>query len=56
MTKDELEELFRKEIVERAEEIDKDHSEDWFSLSLGWAIAKGLTPDQAYEFTLYLKI
>ena len=45
---------FRTEISSRAAEVDPGNEQDWYSLSLGWAIAKGLTPALAHEFALEL--
>ena len=28
---------------------------DWHSLTFGWAIAKGLSPEDAYEFADYIR-
>lgn len=50
----ELELLFKNEIHDRASQIDEACTQDWFSLTLGWAIAKGLQPDDAHEFTNYI--
>ena len=42
-------EVFRTEICSRSEEIDYEGSRDWFDLSYGFFLAKGLSPDQAFE-------
>ncbi len=41
---------FRQEVIYRRNRIDPYHSEDWYSLALGWAIAKGIPPEEAHEF------
>jgi hypothetical protein len=46
---------FKAEIRDRAEEVDPNDNEDWFSLTLGWAIGKGLTIREAYDFAIYIK-
>jgi hypothetical protein len=46
---------FKAEINDRAEEIDSSNEQDWFSLTLGWAIGKGLTPEDAHEFARYIR-
>ena len=51
----ELIELFKTECHDRSSEIDTDNSQDWFSITLGWAIAKGLSPDDAYQFASYIR-
>lgn len=54
-TKLELESLFKSEVHDRASEIDESNEEDWFSLTLGWAIAKGLSPEDSHDFALYIR-
>ena len=46
---------FKQEVHDRAKEIDPDNQEDWHSLVLGWAIGKGLGPEEAHEFSLYIR-
>lgn len=53
--RDELEEQFKKEVNDRAEEVDPGQEEDWKSLTLGWAIAKGLSPQDAITFALHIR-
>ncbi len=43
-------EQFKVEVHDRAKYVDPDSEEDWHSLTLGWAIAKGLKPRTAREF------
>jgi len=47
--------VFKAEIHDRASEIDPSSEQDWFSITLGWAIAKGLTPDEAHAFALHVR-
>lgn len=47
--------LFKKEVCDRSEEIDEDQEQDWFSLSLGWAIAKGIPPEEAHHFAVCVR-
>lgn len=47
--------LFKSEVHDRATEIDPDDEHDWRSLTLGWALAKGMTPDEADEFSVYIR-
>lgn len=47
--------LFKSEIADRANLVDPSNEQDWFSLTLGWAIAKGLTPDEAHEFASFIR-
>jgi hypothetical protein len=52
--KDHLEKEF--EIVSsQAKEIDPEQNQDWFSLTLGWALAKGLTPAEAHTFSAHIR-
>lgn len=50
-----LEDDFKKNVNDRAKEIDPDKEHDWLSLTLGWAIAKGLEPEKAVEFALHIR-
>ena len=47
--------LYKAEVHDRTEEIDPDLMQDFFSLSLGWAIAKGLSISDAQEFALQVQ-
>jgi hypothetical protein len=51
----ELIELFKTECHDRASQVDPDNCLDWFCITLGWAIAKGLSPDDAYDFASYIR-
>lgn len=42
---------FREEVLTRLNRIDPARSEDWYSLALGWAIAKGIPPEIAHQFS-----
>lgn len=46
--------LFVEEVQDRAEEIDPNDQEDWSSLIIGWAIAKGLKPADARTLCEYI--
>jgi hypothetical protein len=46
--------VFKAEVSDRSDEVDPSSSQDWFSLTLGWAIAKGLSPDDAHAFALHI--
>lgn len=41
---------FREEVLNKKTRIDPYNSEDWYSLALGWALAKGISPDAAHNF------
>ena len=47
--------IFRAEIVTVAREVDPGEELDWFALTVGWAIAKGLTPSEAHDFSIYAR-
>jgi hypothetical protein len=47
-------ELFRREVTENADKIDPYDDNDWHSLVLGWAIAKGMSPEEARKFANYV--
>ncbi len=51
-----LAELFETQIFDKADEVDPSSSEDWSSLALGWALGKGLTPEDAHEFVTYVDV
>ena len=51
----ELIKQFAVECHDRGSEIDPDNERDWLSLTLGWALAKGLTPSQAHDFALHIR-
>ena len=55
MTRNELVEAFKTECDDRGAQIDPDNELDWFSLTVGWAIAKGLTPDEANELAIHIR-
>ncbi len=46
---------FKIEVHDRAAAIDPDNEYDWYSLTLGWAVAKGFTPDAAIAFATYVR-
>jgi hypothetical protein len=52
---EQLIELFKTECSDRALAIDPDSEQDWFSLTLGWAVAKGLDPEAAYDFAVHIR-
>lgn len=46
---------FKTEISDRPDEIDPNQEYDWYAITLGWAIAKGLSPYNAHTFSLYIR-
>ena len=47
--------MFKAECHDRATEIDPYSEEVWSSLTLGWAIAKGVSPDDARDFAIHIR-
>ena len=50
-----LKNLFKKEVDNRSGEIDPDNEYCWLSLTIGWAVAKGLSPEDAQRFGSYIR-
>lgn len=50
-----LYDLFYQEVCTQSKAIDRDDEMDWYSLSIGWVIAKGFSPRQAVNFALYAR-
>ena len=48
-------ELFKKEVHDRAAEVDPDNKHDWCDLTYGWAIGKGLPLEEAKEFAYHIR-
>lgn len=46
---------FKAECHNRASSIDPDDEQDWYSLTLGWALAKGIKPYAAHEFASFIR-
>ena len=46
---------FANAIHDKATETDPSNEQDWYSLTLGWAIGKGFTPDDAHDFARYIR-
>ena len=55
MKKEKLTKMFKEEVHNKAESIDPSSEEDWHSLTLGWAIGKGLSIVEAQEFSRYIR-
>lgn len=54
----ELTALFKAECSDRydlSDGVDSSAGQDWYSLTLGWAIAKGLAPDEAHKFATHIR-
>lgn len=46
---------FKTEVDDRSGEVDQYDEHDWLSLTVGWAIAKGLSPEDANDFATYVR-
>lgn len=46
---------FYTEVCSKSNAIDLDEEQDWTSLSIGWAIAKGMSIVKAHDFSLYAR-
>jgi hypothetical protein len=46
---------FKSEVADRASQVDQYDEHDWRSLTVGWAVAKGLPPEEANDFALYVR-
>lgn len=46
---------FKSEISNKSKEIDPNNLQDWYSITLGWAIAKGLSIKESHEFSNYIR-
>lgn len=50
-----FEKMFKEEVNDKAKKVDPDNEQDWYSLTLGWAIAKGMSPNMAHDFATYIR-
>jgi hypothetical protein len=48
-------EQFEREVSNRANLVDPDGEQDWFSLTFGWAIAKGYDIYVAHDFAHHIR-
>jgi len=55
MDKEALAKQFKSEVSDRSKEVDAEDEYDWLSLTVGWALAKGLSPKEAAAFALYIR-
>lgn len=54
-TRNRLAKKFKETVSDRYGEIDSAMGQDWYSLTLGWALASGLNPKDAHEFASYIR-
>jgi len=55
MTRKEMLEVFKREVADRAAEVDPKKEHDWYSVTVGWAMGKGLSPVEANAFARYIR-
>ena len=55
LKRNKLTQLFKSEVSALSKEIDPNSSQDWYSLTIGWAIAKGLSPDDSHDFANHIR-
>lgn len=53
--KEDLVSQFKTEVDDLGKEIDPSNEQDWFSLTLGWAIGKGLNIEDAHDFAIFIR-
>lgn len=46
---------FKIHVHNHGTEIDPDDEQDWYSLTLGWALAKGLSIEQSHKFATHIR-
>jgi len=46
---------FDKEVFSKSKKIDPYSEHYWLSLTVGWALANGMTPDDANEFASFVR-
>jgi len=53
--RDKFEELFKTEVHDKGHEVDPANELDWYVLTVGWAIGKGVKPEDAHDFARYIR-
>jgi len=46
--------VWRDEVFGRADSIDPDGDRDWEDMAYGYALGNGFTPDEAFDFIIFL--
>ena len=46
---------FKTDVSDRALDIDPNNEQDWHSIALGWALAKGYGPNDSLEIATYIR-
>lgn len=55
MTRDELHAKFRALVFDQETRVDPDGERDWFDMYYGFALAHGISPELAYEYTIHAR-
>jgi hypothetical protein len=50
-----MEKKFHEEIDSKSEEIDPSEKEDWYSLTIGWAIGHGFDPEDSIAIATHIR-
>lgn len=46
---------FKADVCERSNEVDAEEEQDWFGISLGYFIAKGVKPERAHLMSVHVR-
>lgn len=46
---------FAEQVTQFSEDIDPDNERCWLSLTVGWAVAKGMTGEDANDFATWVR-
>jgi hypothetical protein len=46
---------FKKNVSDKSGQIDSNNEQDWYSLTLGWALGKGLSVSDAHDFARFIR-
>ena len=55
MNKDKLIAAWKKDVFDKSDKVDPGNELDWFSLAIGYFIAKGLNPEDAYNLSIHVR-
>jgi hypothetical protein len=47
--------VFKGQVSNKSDKLDPGASLDWYSLTVGWAIAMGVNVRKAHDFALYIR-
>jgi len=53
--KSKFEKLFKTEVDDKEQEVDPEKELDWYALTVGWAIGKGIKPKDAHAFSCHIR-